>query len=308
MKLLLFSSGHRSHLHVKNRAALERMCASCGIEFEYTSSLGRVQHHPGYDILFATNEFVDIATIPPNVKVIYGPQFWVFPEGSIVGPIEEEYASRSVYNCLSQWVKNVFIETTESLRTPLVPLPFSVDTARFKPAHPREEPMYDCIVYLKGRPASMLQKAQEHLDQRGLRYKVFRYGSYNEAEYLHALQHTRWFLSIDAYESQGFALEEAMATNVPLLVLDGTSMYDYVEADGKVTYENKRPLVLSATAVPYWSEGETGLRITSMDDLPSSIDRMMATYTSYRPRDYILRTLSDEVCMRRMLNAIGVKC
>ena len=307
MKLLVFSSGYRAHLHIKNRTALERMCASCGIEFEHTTHLHRIQSQPDYDILFVTNEFVDISIVPHHVKIVYGPQFWVFPEGPMVGPLDDQYRTRAVYNCLSQWVHTLYIETAQSLRAPIVTLPFSVDTSKFKPAYPREEPLYDCIVYWKRRANTTLRTTLDYLDQCRLKYIVFTYGSYNEVAYLHALHHTKWVLAIDAHESQGFALEEAMSTDVPLLVLDATSMYDEID-NGRVIYENKRPLKLSATSVPYWSEGETGLRITSLNELPSAIDTMIEMYASYRPRDYILRTLSDEVCMRRVLTTLGMRC
>jgi hypothetical protein len=56
-------------------------------------------------------------------------------------------------------------------------------------------------------------------------YKIFNYlQRYNEAEYLTYLQSCKYGIWIDAHESQGFALEEALSCNVPLLVWNVSSL------------------------------------------------------------------------------------
>jgi FkbM family methyltransferase len=108
-------------------------------------------------------------------------------------------------------------------------------------------------------------------------------------------------LTLDAHESQGFGLEEAMSSGVPLLVMDAASMYDEMDNGVNATYEHLRPNKLFATSVPYWSD-ECGIKITKQSELSDAIDKILITYDSFTPRDYIVRTLSDEVCMRRILD------
>lgn len=136
------------------------------------------------------------------------------------------------------------------------------------------------------------------LEEKALKYHVFRYGSYNEEDYKNCLLMSKFMLVLDGHESQGFALEEAMSCNTPLLVVDATSMYDETN-DG--VYEHLKPKKLLATSVPYWSE-ECGIKITNPVQLSDSIDNMMANYKQYTPRNYILNTLSDKVCMERILD------
>jgi glycosyltransferase involved in cell wall biosynthesis len=133
-----------------------------------------------------------------------------------------------------------------------------------------------------------------------LQFRVFRYGSYNESDYKRALQRSKFMLCLDAHESQGFALEEAMACNVPLLVMDATSMYDEMDDGVHATYDHLRPKSLKATSVPYWSD-ECGLRITEKSELPNAVNTMLSTYATFTPRAYVERTLSDKVCMQRIL-------
>jgi len=67
-----------------------------------------------------------------------------------------------------------------------------------------------------------------------------------------------------------------------------------------------RPKNLFATSVPYWSD-ECGIKITKETELEDALDRMLCSYTSYNPRDYIIDTLSDKVCMERILDYFKLK-
>jgi glycosyltransferase involved in cell wall biosynthesis len=185
-------------------------------------------------------------------------------------------------------------------------LPYSVDTSTFKPLSPPLKKEYDCIVYIKRRSNELVNYTISMLNQKELTYKAFKYGSYNEEEYKDSLQKAKFMLILDAHESQGFALEEAMSSGVPLLVMDATSMYDEMDNGVNATYAHLRPKKLLATSVPYWSD-ECGIKITEQSELSEAIDRMLTTYQSFTPRDYIIRTLSDEVCMKRILDYFCIR-
>ena len=289
MKLILYVKN--GYPHHKNHAAIKRMCKN--IEYEETSDYERIKMN-NYDILLSCNTYIDPNEIPKDIKIIMGPQFFVFPEGPIVGNRNEELSKRCVYNILSQWIRNTFLEFSDII-IPMNELPFGVDTNKFVPSQHEKE--YDCLVYIKRRSNDIVNNTLHILNQKGLKYKIFRYGSYNEDDYLSSLQNTKFMLVLDAHESQGFALEEAMSCNVPLLIMDATSMYDEKPDGVHSLYEYLRPKKLIATSVPYWSD-ECGIK-TDEANLSKDIDRMNSQFA---PRDYILRTLSDEVCMKRILD------
>jgi glycosyltransferase involved in cell wall biosynthesis len=297
MKLVLFNGNGLPH-H-KNFEAIQRMCRSCNIVFEVTENENRIKEN-NYDILMTCGKFVNPNDIPENIKIIMGPQFFVFPEGPVVGRLNPEFAKRCVYNILSHWIRDVFLEFVEDFIIPMKELPFCVNTEKFKPIDNIEKE-YDCLVYIKRRSNDLINSVISTLDKNGLKYRVFRYGSYNEEEYLWSLQKSKFMISLDAHESQGFALEEAMSCNIPLLVMDATSMYDEKPDGTNSIYEYLKPKKLLATSVPYWSN-ECGIKITEESELSESIDRMMENYNKFTPRDYIMRTLSDEVCMKRILD------
>jgi hypothetical protein len=284
--------------HPKNWEAIQRMCRSCNIIFEYTNDIERLKRND-YDILYCIMSYINPDIVPNSIKIIYGPQFWVIPEAPIVGKYRPELEGRCVFNTLSQWVGDYYLELAKEFIMPISQFPFSVDTDKFKPLDTSKE--LDCIVYVKRRNNKLVYRTIQLLEKKNLKYKIFRYGSYNEEEYKWALHRSKFMISLDAHESQGFALEEAMSCNVPLLVVDAQSMYDEMNDGVNSTYEHLKPAKLLATSVPYWS-GQCGIKLENDKYLSESIDYMLQHCKEFSPRDYILEILSDEVCMKRILN------
>ncbi len=299
LKIVFHSPGHR-----KNVSGIEQMCRSYGIELEFTHSFERIQRDD-YDILILNQHFVEPSIIPSKIKIIYGPQLWVFPEGGIVGQLDPQCIERTVFNALSKWnTVRLLEDTSRPMRCPCVEFPFAVDLERFQPGSSSKT--IDCLVYTKNRKRETLDLVIQQLQSRNLNYKVLSYGSYKEEDYIRDLQISKWMVVVDAHESQGFALEEAMACNVPLLVVDANSMYDECPDGFHSTYESKKPLPLRATSVPYWSD-ECGIRITSEQNFSRVLDQMINEYSSFTPRKYVERELSPSVCMRRILDYFRIQ-
>jgi len=285
-------------MHSKNKRGLELMCASFSIDLEFTDQLARLQN-ADYTILIINDRFIEPSQLPSTSKVIYGPQFW--PQ-SIQGPYQSEYEKHYVYNSLSLWNQHTLLEIYGSLRTPIVQFPYAVDVDRFKIT--KEPPLYDCLLYLKLRTQSTYNQVIDILKSKQMSYTIIQYGNYSESQYIDALKRSKFVLAVDRHESQGFALEEAMSCDVPLLVLDATSLYDESMDGTTGIFEHYRPKKLVATSVPYWSD-ECGIKIEHIHDLSDSLTQMLDTYTTFTPREYILRTLSPKPCMQKILNYFG---
>ena len=99
MKLVLYTKlGTSNHHHHKNLEAIQRMCKSYNINFERTNCIQRIKEN-NYDILYCMTDYVNPYDIPENIKIIYGPQFWVFPDKPILGNFDE-ILNIDVYNIL----------------------------------------------------------------------------------------------------------------------------------------------------------------------------------------------------------------
>lgn len=295
-KLICFINNNKN-IHIKNYQAIQRMCKSCNIDFETSNNLSRIIRDD-YDILLSCFDFIDPDIIPKKVKIIFGPQFFVIPNGPITGQLIDKYSERCVYNGLSNWVKDYLLEFGNFI-VPIECFPFSVDTDKFVPGN--REYKYDFLVYIKRRSNDVINYTIQLLKIKNLRYKIYKYGCYTEDEYIKDLHKSKSMIVLDAHESQGFALEEAMSCNVPLLVVDSTSMYDETQDGIKSTYRFLKPKKLYSTSVPYWSD-ECGIKITDKTELFDNIDLMLNTYEQFKPRDYVERTLSDKKCMERILS------
>jgi glycosyltransferase involved in cell wall biosynthesis len=296
MKIIFYEPGHH-----KNLNAIKRMCKSCNIILDITDDYN-ILLKQDYDILILNRSYIDPYNFNENIKIIYGPQIWIYDDKNFAGNLESNLSNRCVYNSLSKWNENVIIEILNKIKIPIVQFPFSVDTELFKPIEHNIDKKYDCILYIKRRSRLLIDKTEELLILKSLKYTIFNYGTYSEIDYINALHNCNFMISLDAHESQGFALEEAMSCNVPLLVFDISSMHDETGDGGKTfTYSYLKDKKLLATSVPYWSD-KCGIKITDINDMNLSIDKMLKDYNIFNPRKYILETLSDKVCMKRILD------
>ena len=280
------------------------MCAALGCTLETTSSYERIKR-ADYDLLLSISEYIDPSIVPASVNILFGPQFFVFPAGPVTAPMPENVRQRVAFNALCPWVANYYREVCPHMECPLIPLPTGVDTGKFCPTLAKEERTLDCIFYVKHRHPNDVQAVQSALDRQGLTYKTFSYGTYGEAEYLAALRSAKFMVVCDAHESQGYALQEAMSCDVPLLVCDVTSMHQEFNG-GHFVYRDKGHFKLLATSVSWWSE-ECGLRITDLAEVDSALTRMRETWATYTPRQFVVRNLSDAVCMGRILDHFGLR-
>ena len=282
--------------HPKNVDALIRMCKKTNTDLEFTEDFNRCRV-PNYDLLISNQKFFNPDLIPESIKIIFGPQLFIFPEGEIVGPLNQAWSKRCIDNTLSKWVEKCYLEVAKSMVVPTGQFPFAVDTVRFSPTNKNIE--IDCLVYFKDRPRNLLVDLIKVLNDKSISFVVIEYGKYRESDYIELLHKCKFMLVCGRHESQGFALEEAMSVNIPLLLLDCKNVF---EDQGTISYFNKfRHLQLDATCVPYWSD-QCGLKTTEIEEIPALLDEMMIKYSTFEPRQFILDNLSEEVCMKRILD------
>jgi hypothetical protein len=151
------------------------------------------------------------------------------------------------------------------------------------------------FIYYKRRDPQELKFIQEFLNRKGIEYIIFDYlKSYDENNYLNYLQDSKFGIIIDAHESQGFALEEALSCNVPLLIWNVKSM--------KQEYGSKYEDYY-ATSIPYWDE-RCGEFFYNKEELETTFDTFISKINNYKPREYILENLSIDVCEKKFIDML----
>jgi hypothetical protein len=199
----------------------------------------------------------------------------------------------SVYIQPSDWVVDLWVNMNASKFLPIKPFPFPVDTLKFAPA--AHENKMEVFVYYKTRHPNELTCLISFLNYKKISYTLFDYNKkYNEVDYINTLNKSKYGIWLGRHESQGFALEEALSYNVPLLVWNVKSMnqeYGY-------NYED-----IPASVIPYW-DTRCGEFFYNHTELEETFNLFISKLETYKPRDYILENLSVEKCAERFIKLI----
>ena len=287
--------------HPRNSEFMRRACNKYNIEYSEVGGPGFSD--TGYDIIWSPGTWIN-PDLYPNSKFIFGPQFWVFPRASdpFFTESKPEHSSMCIYTCLSNWiigVFNEFIDTSKS-NIPFLPLPFGIDIQPIK----KEVIEYDCIVYYKARYPSLLNFIELALNSLTLKYKVYKYGSYDRSEYIQTLGKSRFAIWLGSHESQGFGFQECLATGTPIFVYDVKSLKDECSTNGQFNY-TEYSQVLTATTASYW-DSRCGMKVYSNEEFIEKLPEFILKLDSFRPSEYVKETLSDEVCFKRFLDALNL--
>jgi len=212
--------------------------------------------------------------------------------------------TRFFFNILAPWNQKTFKDMAPQLNLTVAVIPFGIDIDNIKivpPANERKKVM----VYTKARHPSNAQAVFDFLKSRGEEYYHIQYGSYNDADFKNKLADTKFVIWIGSHESQGYAFQETLASNVPILLWEATSMH--VEYDKhKYTYEayrDKYPLF--ATTANVWS-AECGIKFYDQWEFETRFQQMKERLDSFTPRKYIESKLSLKVAYANLLKTVGL--
>lgn len=271
-------------LHHKNRNALLKYK---GIEVVCVDALPELLGLESFDLVYCPSTCVDVS-LYPGVRFLFGPHFSVFPQESQMRSIQGSMYIQPSQWCIDYW-KDYHCCKDIRFRT----LPFGVDTDMFRPIIDGRAKEH-VFIYFKRRKPEELAFVENLLRYHRVPYRIFSYGSYSEAEYMEYLKGAKYGIWLDAHESQGFALEEALSMNVPLLVWNVRFMSQ--------EYGSSYPDVV-ATSIPYWDDS-CGEIVYDWEEFMRVYPLFLSKLASYRPREFVIKDLSMDVCCARFIELI----
>ena len=267
-------------LHHKNKIGLKKMLEYLDYEYYF----GREDDINYYEIIYSPAKILDIGKYS-NKFFIFGPHVSVFPDTNL-------YKLKDYPNCVyiqpSEWALKVWQDRDASRFVKLRILPFCVDYRKFFNNKLNEEKR-KVLVYTKRRKPSELDYVLNFLNYKREDVILFDYvKGYKEEDYLNELKKCKYGVIVDAHESQGFAIQEALSCDVPLIVWNSKFMnQEYGSKYGKV----------NCTTIPYWSD-DCGEYFDNYLDLEKTYNIFIKNFkeNKYRPREFILKTLNEERC------------
>lgn len=274
--------------HHKNTDGLIRILQHLGYNFSW----GCENDIDNYDVIFSPLNPIDTSKYP-NKKFIFGPHFSVFPDDKL--SLIKNVNNNAVYIQPSEQAANVWKILGAEKYIPIKVFPFPVNTEKFN------NPDMIFIYYKRRHPSELIQVIN-FIKDKNVEYRIFDYlKGYEENEYIAYLQKCKYGIIIDAHESQGFAIQEALSCNVPLLVWSTKTMkqefngYDYTYKDFKCN--------LDMVTVPYW-DNRCGEVFYESSKLETTYNLFISKLNTYKPREFIIETLSVKPCAQKFVELV----
>jgi hypothetical protein len=184
----------------------------------------------------------------------------------------------------SDWVRNFYISLLPSISSKIYSWPAGV-----KIPQKNSDMTGKIIVFKKEISEIVFEQVISALKSVNIDYKIMEYGKFSHNEYLVELRRTPLVVYLGGSESQGLALQEAWAYNVPTLVYQNSKWkHDKYEwLDPKIS-------------APYLTD-DSGYFFTS-DKLGEALEKIKVR--PINPRQYCLDNLSDKKSAQLFLDII----
>lgn len=234
-----------------------------------------------------------------NKPVILGPNIAELPNE--LPFLRKKLHKDSIYLHPSEWpIKIWHYEGYDE--TVIRSWPVGIDTEKFAKVDRTNK--NKVLIYFKQRQKKLLEIAKKIIEEMNLEYSIIEYGKYSEQEYMIALDEAKFGIWIGCSESQGIALQEAMATNLPLIIINSSTLFANKIKPKRNRFKKqtfKKLKFLKTTSAPYFDK-KCGIIINSTSELKKSIIKLNSEYVDYNPREYILKNLTLEQSAIKFIN------
>lgn len=192
----------------------------------------------------------------------------------------------------SEWTRVAYSEQEPSLADHIDIWYAGVDESNWIPKKHNDLNQNNVLVYWKTESESFCTEIESVLRCGGYSPIRLRYGYHSHEEYKKLLQEVRFAVFISCSESQGIALAEAWAMDVPTINWDPEAL----EAHGRVYSQ--------CSSCPYLSPA-TGLRWKTMDQFREILKNL--NLNQFSPRAWVLQHMTDEISVRLLMDMIEKK-
>ena len=269
------------------RSVVEGLEAN-GEDFNYDphtlSQLARVVYAPANEALRQAAEFKRRGRID---FLVAGPSNALFPEeeGNVLWLPEIDLLIEP-----SEWVRDLLASAAPALAPKIRICPVGVDPDFWIP---RDAAVGSrAVVYWKSGDESFCAEVESVLESRGLHPIRLAYGHYTSEEYKRALDDSVLAVFLSGFETQGVALAEAWAMDVPTLVWNPRA---------EASWRGRS--FIAGSSAPYLSP-VTGLPWTNIGELAETMDHALGHIEQFHPRAWVTANMTDARCSKTLLDII----
>lgn len=265
------------YIHPNNEQGLNLLKTKLGIEVFRIGGRDCIDNYKGDWIVLSLDS--PCPNTYEGKLVICGPHF--FPIG-VNFPI--------IFNGLGDWVREMVGKLPNVMALSVY---FPLDCELYR--EDKESNDY-VVVYTKHRHPNDINKVlQIAHDYCGNTVKHFDYNiRYNFKTWMDTLRKTRYCIWFGSSESQGFAMQEVLANNIPIILIDCEYWsWIYPQDPSTQIIENIIQEKIPSTSATIWSE-KCGVK-TTIDNLHEKIIEMELRYMEYLPRTFVKNNLEPSV-------------
>ncbi len=186
----------------------------------------------------------------------------------------------------SQWTSDVYASLAPSISQKIRVWPAGVAISPLS----QSLKTIDFLVYNKIGNNPLFLGILRALQEKNYNCEVFNYGHFKQAEYFHALEHSKAVIYLSESESQGLAMLEAWARGVPAFVWERGFW-----KNGGYIYEGN-------TASPY-ADPENGMRFKDLADFSKLLSEFVQAV--FHPRKFVEKNFSDKAAAQKYLDIVN---
>lgn len=226
-------------------------------------------------------------------RILAGPNLVILPSDHREVMIADE-----IDICIvnSDWVHTMYVSDVSELTGRCIVWPAGVDTEYWSPLQEKNENK-QILFYQKNYSDELLERCKQYLRNRGFTIVEIIYGEYKASEYLQKLRTSDLAVFFSPWESQGIALAEAWASDIPTFVWNPGFAVTY-----QGTADAKR---WKASSAPYLCE-QLGLYFLGFDEFKIAFEQWQNASDIFSPRNWVINNMSDEICAKAFCRIAGV--
>jgi glycosyltransferase involved in cell wall biosynthesis len=224
-----------------------------------------------------------VKDLPSDIRIVVGPNLFIKPS-DIPKDLD---ITRTVFTYPSNWIKD-FWKKLGYVGSFMEVWPAGIDTDEFNISKAEKKFV---MLYYKQRTKDELKLVEDFLHSKKIEYKLIVYHDYREKEFRDILSQTKYGIWLGRHESQGIALEEALACGVPLIVWDVKNLGHWAPTDKeKKLFTEEENNYVPVTSAEYFDE-TCGIKVNNFLDLIKALDFMEKRWKNFNPRKYIIENL-----------------